>query len=141
NAMLFLMIGALLAGCARHPKEPALPTHPWVDQQTALRTLSERAKAVKTVQSEASVTITRPDDGGTVRLDAVLALQPPEYARLRAWKIGQAIFDLTLNPQGAFVVLPPEHKDDMLPAGKNASQFLRQWSTYLGEFFSQEGLT
>jgi hypothetical protein len=128
-------------GCARHPKESSLPTHPWVDQKTALQTLSDRAKAVKTVQSEASITVTRPDTGDAVRLDAALALQPPDYARLRAWKIGQAIFDLTLNPQGAFVVLPPEHRDDMLPAGKNASQFLRQWSTYLGEFFAQDGLT
>jgi hypothetical protein len=85
--------------------------------------------------------MTRPDTGDSLRLDAALALQPPDNARLRAWKIGQAIFDLTLTPQGAWVVLPAEHRDDMLPAGKNASQFLRQWSTYLGDFFAAEGLT
>lgn len=140
SAAFVLLVGSALPGCAHRPKEDALPTHAWVDQQTALRTLADRAKAVKTVQSEASVTITQPESGSSVRLDAALALQPPDYARLRAWKIGQAIFDLTINPQGAFVVLPPEHKDDMLPAGKNASRFLRQWSTYLGDFFSQEGL-
>jgi hypothetical protein len=93
------------------------------------------------VQSEASITLTRPDTGESVRLDGAIALQPPDNARLRAWKIGQAIFDLTINPQGAWVVLPPDRKDQMLPAGKNASQFLRQWSTYLGDFFAEDGLT
>lgn len=137
----FLALAAILSGCAHRAKQASLTPRQWTDPQSALQTLAERAKAVKTVQSEASITISRPDTGDTVRLDGALALQPPDNARLRAWKLGQAIFDLTINPQGAWAVLPQDKKDQMLPAGKNASQFLRQWSTYLGDFFAEEGLT
>jgi outer membrane lipoprotein-sorting protein len=110
---LFLT-GALLSGCRHRPTQPT--TQQWTDQQSALHALAERARAVKSMQSEGSITITRPDTGDSVRLDGAIALQPPDNARLRAWKIGQAVFDLTINPQGAWVVLPEDRKDQMLPA-------------------------
>jgi hypothetical protein len=52
-----------------------------------------------TVEGQCTLT----DGGGeSVQLDVVLAVRDAERLRLRAWKFGQAVFDLTITPEGVW---------------------------------------
>ena len=145
---LFGLLAALLPfaaapGCTSHPRNAAaaLPTYPWVDEQTALRTLAARADAVRTVQAEASMTLTRAG-GDSVQLDGAVVLAPPGRARLRAWKFNQAVFDLTLTPEGVWVMAPtdPGRREKVMPATAGAAQFVRNLDWVTGAFFKESGL-
>ena len=133
---------ALTAGCAPRPAPEAhLPTFGDVDHATALRVLDERARAVKTLSSQCGLTLARPD-GQTVELVGAVAMAPPDRLRLRAWKLGQAIFDLTLTPDGLWVMTPdePSSKQKMLPASVSAAQLGREWALLSGSFFGDAEL-
>jgi outer membrane lipoprotein-sorting protein len=104
--------------------------------------LAERARAVKTVSGRADLTLTRPD-GQTVQLDGAVVMEPPEKLRLRAWKFGQAVFDLTLTPDGLWVLAPRDagRREKVLPASLSAAQFGREWAMLNGRFFLEPDLS
>jgi outer membrane lipoprotein-sorting protein len=122
------------ASCASHEH---LPAYHWTDAATALHDLAARASAVHTASAQCQITLTR-SDGQSVRLDGALAMQPPDRVRLRAWKLGQAVFDLTIIPQGVWMVLPddPQGKQRLIPAGASAAEMARAWALFSGGFFS-----
>ena len=126
---LFLIcVALLLPGCVQHsvPHEN-LPLYPWTDDQTALRELAVRAHAVKTISAAAMLTLTRPD-GQSVRLDGAVAISLVQKSvRLRAWKLGQAVFDLTLTPVGLWIETPKDEQrhQQVAPASLSASKFAR----------------
>ena len=128
------------AGCA-HKASPPLPTYHGLDDAAALKVLADRAEAVKTLSAECGLTLTRPD-GQSVQLDGAVAMAPPDRLRLRAWKFGQAVFDLTLTPDGLWVLTPddPGRKQKVLPATVSAAQIGREWAMLNGRFFVQSGL-
>jgi outer membrane lipoprotein-sorting protein len=128
------------AGCATHKPSP-LPTYRGLDDAAALRVLAERAASVKTLSAQCDLTLTRAD-GQSVRLDGAIAMAPPDRLRLRAWKFGQAVFDLTLNPDGLWVMAPedPNRRDQVLPASLSAAQFGREWAMLNGGFFLRRDL-
>jgi outer membrane lipoprotein-sorting protein len=113
-----------------------------MDAASSLRVLAERARQVQTLSGEGLITLTRPD-GESVRLDAAIAMRPPERARLRAWKFGRAIFDLTVAPDGVWVVTPddPKRQEQIRSAGVGAGRLARAWSVLSGGFFDAPGLT
>jgi len=128
--LLILPIAAL-AGCAA----PA-PTYPWHGPDAALRRLHDNAAAIRSVQATARVVLDRPD-GQSVRLDAALVARFPDHLRLRAWKLGQAVFDLTWIPGGLWLATgehaPHEPDQDLsIPA----SGFARAWSLFSPDFFT-----
>ena len=128
---------AIAGGCAPPPRAESLPPYHWADDATALHDLSQRAHAVKTVSAAALLTLTRPD-GQSVRLDGAIAMALPERSvRLRAWKLGQAVFDLTLTPDGLWIEMPHDasRKQQVAPASFSASQLARALSIFGGEVF------
>ena len=129
-----LFAAMFTSGCA--PREQ-LPAYQWVDGQTALRDLAARAQAVHTASAQCQITLTRAN-GQSVRLDGAIVMQPPDHVRLRAWKLGQAVFDLTINPDGVWMVLPddPQGKQRMIPAGASAAEMAHAWAIFSGGFFS-----
>ena len=132
----------MMGGCAaRVVSESKLPTFANVDHATALGILEERARVVKTVSARAILTLTRPD-GQTVRLDGAVAMAPPERMRLRAWKFNQAVLDLTLTPDGLWVLTPddPSRRQKVLPASMSAARLAREWALLSGSFFGQSDL-
>lgn len=140
---VFLFIGALFvasAGCAPR-REPGVPAYRWVDEQTALADLRARAAAVRTVSTECAITLERPD-GQNVQLDGALVTAKPDRVRLRAWKFNRAVFDLTLNDDGLWVMTmdDPKRRKQVLPASVSAAQFVRQWSYLTGGLFEEPGL-
>lgn len=108
-AMLGLVVG-LVGGCA---SVTPLPAYPAMSDADALRTIADRQEAVKSVSAECNLDLTDPR-GQTVSMDGVLVAQFPGSFRLRAWKFGHAVFDLTLAGGKGWVMLP----DDGPAAGK-----------------------
>jgi outer membrane lipoprotein-sorting protein len=127
------------AGCAK--SRPALPAVEWDGTGDAVRILADRAKSVRTVSATGLLTLTRPD-GESIRFDAALVTAPPDRLRLRAWKIGRAVFDLTLTPDGLWLLSPqdPSLRDKVKSAGVGAGEIARQWSLLSGEFFQRDDL-
>ena len=136
------VIVVALAGCARRPvPETNLPTFGALDHGAALRVLDERARAVKTLSAQCVLTLTRPD-GQTVRLDGAVVMAPPDRMRLRAWKFNQAVLDLTLTPEGLWVMTPddPSRRRKVLPASLSAARLGREWALLSGSFFGDPDL-
>jgi len=95
--LVALMPGLIAAGCTR-----PLPQYPHLDAAAAMRLMTERSQRVKTLASPCRLILTR-NDGQSVQLDGALAAQPPDHLRLRAWKVSQPVFDLTLRPDGLWL--------------------------------------
>jgi outer membrane lipoprotein-sorting protein len=140
-AMAAACLVSLLSGCAPKPPPENIPAYPSMDAPSSLRTLAERARQVQSLSGEGLITLTRPD-GQSVRLDAAIAMRPPERARIRAWKFGRAIFDLTVTPDGVWVLSPddPQRREQIRSAGVGAAQLARTWSLLSGGFFEQPDL-
>jgi hypothetical protein len=79
-----------------------LPEYAWRDAETAVRQMSERAAQVHTVESGVRLMLTS-KEGESVTLDGAIVAAPPDHFRLRAWKMGHAVFDFTLTPDGAWL--------------------------------------
>ena len=139
---LLLLAIALTPGCAHKPTgRESLPAVQYSDNADALRILRERGAAVKTVTSHGTITFTRPD-GESVRMDLAMVSQPPDRLRLRAWKLGRAIFDLTLTPDGLWLLAPedPSLRHKVEKANVGAAEIARNWSMLSGEFFNRADL-
>jgi hypothetical protein len=57
---------------------------------------------------------------------------PDKRVRLRAWKFNQAVFDLTLTPDGTWIEMPadPDRRTQVLPASVSAEQLARAISLF-----------
>lgn len=93
---------ALFAGCAS-----PLPTYPPMPDAAALATIAARQATVKSLSAQCDLDLTDAR-GQRISLDAVLVAQPPGRLRLRAWKFGQAAFDLTLVGGEAWIMSPDD---------------------------------
>jgi hypothetical protein len=132
HSLLAFSLWTLCVGCA----EQHLPTYPFMDASATQTALADRASAIHDVSAQGLLTLTR-SDGQSVRLDAALAMAPPDCSRIRAWKFNQAIFDLTVCPRGVFLEgsSDPAHKDQIRAAGASAAKMARTWSLMAGGFF------
>jgi hypothetical protein len=129
----WLVLLLALNGCAQR-----LPAHAWAGPDDALETLRQRAESVRTLQSAARVVLARPD-GETVHLDAALIAGFPDHLRLRAWKLGQTVFDLTWTPGGLWVdARREEGTDEQAGLSPTAAEFAAAWSLFDPGFFSAE---
>jgi len=136
----YLLLLALTGGCVS-PKSN-VPAYTWADSQSALKALCQRSRAVHTVSSECALTLTR-ENGDSVRLDGAVAMKLPDSVRMRAWKMGQAVFDLTMTPAGLWIESPPDpdRRGQVLPATLSTARMARAWSIISGEFFCGGDLT
>ena len=136
--LLLLLVGvALLAGCAT---KPSLPRQPHLSPADVIARMAQQGERTSSVTGEGSVTLTRAN-GQSVRLDAVMVAKFPDKVRLRAWKFGRAIFDLTLTPEGVWMLVPDmSRRQKILPAGLDAAKVMRGWSALHGDFFSEANL-
>lgn len=87
----------LLTGCAGR-----LPEYRYGSSDDALRVMSERDGAIRSVRASFRLLLWSPE--GRVSLDGALVAEPPKRLRLRTWKLTQAVFDVTVNENGAFVL-------------------------------------
>jgi hypothetical protein len=128
---------------ACHPSHPEqLVTYAPMDQAAEIRTLARRSSLVKTVSGSGTLELTQPN-GDSVVLDVAVVLRMPNHARLRAWKMGQAVFDLTVTPEGVWLETSQQgaRKTQVTSAGDNAARVTRGLSLLTGGFFDDPGLT
>lgn len=85
-----------LAGCAS-----GLPKHPWQGENEARRILADRSQRISTITAEAAITLDSAE-GESIQLEAAIAAQMPDHLRLRAWKFGRAVLDVTVRPDGVW---------------------------------------
>lgn len=118
----------LLSGCRfTSDTAPPLPTVAWTDTQDARRILIERQNAIQNVQTQCKLRYTEPSNGGqTQTFDGALVIEGENRIRLRTWKLNQTIFDLTVNPDGVWVVAIDELKEESPDALGNLAQFVEQ---------------
>lgn len=113
SARAILILGLCLPAIAAATGCTApLPTYPRMPDDAALRVIADRLDQVRTVSAAADITLTA-SDGRRVRLDGAFIATPPNRARLRAWKFGTPVLDLTVLPDGVWVYTadPPGQAD------------------------------
>jgi hypothetical protein len=132
---------ASLAGCNHSTNLPPdsllLPRFEKLTTPAALDVLRQRAQSVQNLSARCAVKLTRPD-GQSVHLDALIVLAKPDRLRLRTWKMGQVVFDLTLRPDGLWVETPgdPQRAKEVIPATEGAAEFGHQFLWFSGGFFT-----
>lgn len=128
-----------VAGCASQPVE-RIPHYPTADPATTLQAMREQSAKLQSATGKGTVTLSSPDRG-EVRLDSVFVLRPPGHARIRAWKFNQAVFDLTVRPDGVWVYVPREgtKPGQITDSTRGAGDAIRQWLTYFGGSVAYEG--
>ena len=122
------------------PPSEHLPAYQWENSSAALRALCGRMSAVHALSAQCTLTLTR-SNGESVRLDGAIVMRPPDSVRMRAWKFSQAVFDLTLTPDGLWIEAPRDQKgrEKVMPASLSAAKMARAWSVMSGEFFCDAG--
>ena len=124
---------AVLGGCTSK-----LPTYQWETDGEALEVMRERARSVKSIEAACDITLTDPQ-GQSVVLDGAMAARNPGWLRLRAWKLNSAVFDLTMTPEGLWLMRPDSADiDRRLPAAFNAGQIAEAWALLNGEVFADD---
>jgi hypothetical protein len=133
-----IVLLALLVGC-QHGEH--LPTYPRADEATTLAALVRQSKRIWTMSGSGTLELSQPN-GQSVRLDVAVVLQPPDRARVRAWKFGNAVFDLTVLPDGVWLESSKDssHADQAASVGSTAAPVAKAWSLLGGGFFSSPNL-
>jgi hypothetical protein len=101
RTILMAILASLLAGCGSD-----LPTYPPMAPEEAWRIVADRASMIRAVSAEADATLTGAD-ATSLRVDAALVMAPPDRVRLRAWKVGHAVLDVTSDAGAVWVDSPP----------------------------------
>ena len=114
----------LMVGCGLTPRP--LTEVSWQDAAEAKRILAERRDAIQTVQAECDIRLERGEDRQT--FDGAVVMQHPDHYRLRAWKLTQTLFDLTVNDEGVWVAV----SDELLKRRPQAEQELAGLAEQLG---------
>ena len=129
-ATLFL---PLLAGCRLTPyTAPPLPAVEWDTLEDARQILIDRQDAIESVQAQLKLKITTPaPDAQTNTLDAALVIRGNDHFRMRAWKLNQAVFDLTATPEGTFIVASKEMKKNAPEAEQDLAKLTDQLGALL----------
>lgn len=101
-----------LAGC-NPPVNPGSPIqkYKYENEQEALQIIKDRDNTIRTVQARADIRLTD-SAGKSVELDGAVVLKRPGNLRLRTWKMGQAVLDLTVNGDDAWSWVAREEASD-----------------------------
>lgn len=92
----------VFAGCASR-----LPVYPAMGDAESFATIADRQASVKTLSAECDLDLTD-SLGQRVSLDGVLVAALPGKVRLRAWKFGHVVFDLTMADGKGWVMVPDD---------------------------------
>lgn len=104
TASCLLLACLLLTACetASTTTQPVVVV-PWRGDRAAVAAaIDARVAAVETLAAECRLTFHR-RDGDTVGLNGAVVARLPDHLRIRAWKLGNAVFDLTVRPDGVWL--------------------------------------
>jgi outer membrane lipoprotein-sorting protein len=132
RALCWVCSSVLIVGCAGAPKE-SIPTYPLMDVQQSLAAMQQRNEGVESITGEGTVTMFDAK-GGSVRLDAAFAFALPNATRIRAYKFGQAVLDLTVKSEEVWLYLPRQdgRAQDVRKASRSVAGAVELWLQLLG---------
>lgn len=116
SALPILLIAAACAvplGC--HP----LPTYPPASAQEITRHVGARFAEIQTLTASCDIDLSGGDD--SITLEGAIAIERPDKFRLRAYKLGHAVFDITAVGNDVWSIPLPEEAGDRaepIPARK-----------------------
>jgi outer membrane lipoprotein-sorting protein len=125
------LVLSLLVGCTN--RKP-LPVYAPQDAATSLQILRDRTAKIQNISGEAVIKLTDPK-GESVHLDGAFVFQPPGRARLRAWKIGQPVFDLTILEDSIWALAS---RKEATPAMRGAGDTVKLWLRLLMNDFGPD---
>ncbi|CAN5432424.1 hypothetical protein BH09PLA1_BH09PLA1_12530 [soil metagenome] len=130
-ALLALLLAPI--GCA--PREN-IPTYPNMPPADSLGQIERRSSVIGDISGEGAIVLIDPK-GQSVRLDAAFVFAPPDRARVRAWKFGQAVLDLIVTGDGSWLYLPRQdkHADQLRSASTDTGRAVREWLALLAGGF------
>ena len=136
-----LLVCVLSVGCVAGVGGERLPTAPFRDDVEAVAILARRADAIATLSAQGTITLQRPD-GESVRLDLAMVRSGRDKLRLRAWKLGRAVFDLTMDGGGVWLYTPEDAslKNKARSAGLTARRLGENIKLLSGELFHRDDL-
>ncbi len=126
---LALVAAATLGGCRTSPVDShsALPQYAVGGEAEALLIIHERERTIQTFNARADIRLTD-SSGKSVVLDGAIVLERPGNLRLRLWKLGQAVLDLTANGDDAWVWIA---RDEASDARQLTRSMLLNWTQIL----------
>ncbi|MEM1355735.1 MAG: hypothetical protein AAGH88_12740 [Planctomycetota bacterium] len=134
-ALILALLGLLATGCRHTPPGEEVPVYNGLTDEQVLLMLADRAEKVGTFSASG---VLRLDDTerGTVTLDVVLLAEGESRLRLRAWKLGRAVFDLTRDGEALWLWTRESlaSSEDRVPS-VNAEQVGLGWSLLSGRMF------
>jgi outer membrane lipoprotein-sorting protein len=135
SGVALIAVLIVLAGCGQRE---TIPTYPSLSVADSIKVISERSRKIKDISGEGAITLIDPK-GQSVRLDAAFVFAPPDRARIRAWKFGQAVLDLTVTPDATYLFLPRKdnHADQLRTASGDTSRAVREWLKLLSRGFDE----
>ena len=109
--VLCLATALALVGCAAETAREPLPTYRLMSPEESIQIIAARQAEIKKVSARSEIELTDAD-GQQVNLDGALPAMPQTTTgprvRLRAWKLGHAVFDLTVVDGKAWIVAPDD---------------------------------
>jgi len=133
---ILLWLILFLAGCSTAERIPHYPSMP---ASEARAIIAARDAKLETVSSPGTLELTDAK-GRSIQLDAAVALALPERARIRAWKFGQAVFDLTILPDGLWLYSPRDEKGSMNQTSGATGNLVQTWLATFKGFFADASL-
>jgi hypothetical protein len=95
--MASVLLITILSGCAT-----PIPVYPAMSDSEAVQAIRRRQATLTRVSADCTLLLAD-EHGARVSLDGVLIAKLPHRLRIRTWKLGQAVFDLTLREDGAWL--------------------------------------
>ncbi len=131
---LLSCIGALCCACCvgACAPQPPLPHYPRLAAEDSWAIVRERQGAVQSL-SAAGTLVLEKSEGSAVRLEIALAARPPDSFRLRAWKLGRSVFDITLRGEEIWLEQSERLEED--------PQTIVRWVREIRAIFSDELLS
>ena len=127
-----LAIAIALAGC-RAAQDP-IPVYALRPSGESLDVIRQRSAQIHDISGQGDITLTNAA-GNSTALDGVFVFAPPDRARVRAYKFGQAVLDLTITPDGSWLFLArsDEHAGQLRSGSNDIGHALRQWLILLAD--------
>jgi outer membrane lipoprotein-sorting protein len=130
----FILSLIAFVGCTRREN---IPNYPRMSVSDSLKVIEARSAIIKDISGEGAITLTDPK-GQSVRLEAAFVFAPPGRARIRAWKFGQAVLDLTITPDSIYIFVPQKKGpgEQLRTTLGDTGAAVRQWLSLLAPVFS-----
>lgn len=137
TATFALLFATTLLGCRSAPPGDEVPRYEGLTYQEIIVMLANQADAIQTFSASGVLRLDDPERG-SVTLDVALLAEGEDRLRLRAWKLGRAVFDLTRDGDALWLWTSDTRDQTHDPAPPiNAEQVGIGWSLLSGRRFTQ----